>query len=166
MTMAVALAVTDDAPYSYLFILSRHTCLMSPRTILRFEGGAVFATAIATYLVVGGPLWLLAVLALAPDLSMLGYLAGHRLGSRLYNLCHTYSIPLALGALGSWTGVSIVTWGALVWAAHIGADRAVGYGLKYPTGFGHTHLSSESTPVIPAVAESEGDHTSTAGEPR
>lgn len=140
---------------------------MSPRTILRFEGIAVSAAAVTVYLATGGPLWLLVVLALAPDISMLGYLAGSRLGSRLYNLCHTYSTPVALGAIGVWTGISIVTWGALVWVAHIGADRAVGYGLKYPTGFSHTHLSVGSTPDITAVAESEGDHPSTtAGEPR
>ena len=28
----------------------------------------------------------------------------------------------------------------LVWLAHIGIDRALGYGLKYPTHFEDTHL--------------------------
>ena len=41
-----------------------------------------------------------------------------------------------------WLGVTPSVWVALVWAAHIGVDRAVGYGLKYPTGFKHTHLSA------------------------
>jgi hypothetical protein len=29
---------------------------------------------------------------------------------------------------------------ALIWLAHIGFDRALGYGLKYKAGFGFTHL--------------------------
>jgi len=65
---------------------------MRPRTILRIEGLTVLVAALAAYL---GPLWLLAVLALAPDLSMLGYLAGPRIGSYAYNLVHTYVLSLA-----------------------------------------------------------------------
>ncbi len=29
---------------------------------------------------------------------------------------------------------------SLIWLAHIGIDRALGYGLKYADGFGFTHL--------------------------
>jgi hypothetical protein len=29
---------------------------------------------------------------------------------------------------------------AMIWLAHIGFDRALGYGLKYASGFGFTHL--------------------------
>ena len=29
---------------------------------------------------------------------------------------------------------------AMIWLAHIGIDRALGYGLKYQTGFAFTHL--------------------------
>jgi hypothetical protein len=29
---------------------------------------------------------------------------------------------------------------AMIWLAHIGIDRALGYGLKYSAGFGFTHL--------------------------
>lgn len=114
---------------------------MYPRIVLRFEGIAVFTAAVAAYLWLDGPLWLLVALALAPDLSMLGYLAGSRMGSYLYNAFHTYVGPVTLGAIGVWAGASLPLWIALVWAAHIGADRAVGYGLKYPSGFDHTHLS-------------------------
>jgi hypothetical protein len=28
----------------------------------------------------------------------------------------------------------------LIWCAHIGLDRAIGYGLKYGASFGHTRL--------------------------
>ena len=29
---------------------------------------------------------------------------------------------------------------ALIWLAHIGMDRLLGYGLKYPSAFKDTHL--------------------------
>ena len=120
---------------------------MNPRYFLRLEGLTVFTLAVGAYLWLGGPLWLLAVLALVPDLSMLGYLAGPRVGSTAYNLAHTYTLPLAVGAAGAVAGATLPVLVALVWAGHIGADRLVGYGLKYPTGFAHTHLSPGSLPA-------------------
>lgn len=120
---------------------------MNPRTLLRLEGLTALALAVGAYLWLGGPLWLLAVLALAPDLSMLGYLAGPRVGSAAYNLAHTYSVPIAVGGVGLYAGAGLAVLVALVWAGHIGADRLVGYGLKYPTGFTHTHLSPGSLPT-------------------
>jgi hypothetical protein len=85
--------------------------------------------------------WLLFVLLfLVPDLSMLGYLSGYRTGAVSYNLFHTYVLPGFLAALGLFTGSPLLLSLALVWFAHIGFDRMVGYGLKYPTGFFDTHL--------------------------
>jgi hypothetical protein len=114
---------------------------MEPKTILRIEGLAVFAVATTAYIFSGGPWWLFGLLALAPDLSMLGYLAGTRAGTYLYNAFHTYVVPISVGGVGIWLGQTVFLWIALVWVAHIGADRAIGYGLKQPTGFKHTHLS-------------------------
>lgn len=125
---------------------------MNPATVLRVEGLAAFVAALGTYLWLGGPLWLLAVLALAPDLSMLGYLAGPRVGSRCYNLAHTYTLPVALGGAAVWLDVRLALLVAVVWAGHIGADRFVGYGLKYEDGFQNTHLSTQPVPVD-ALAE-------------
>lgn len=127
---------------------------MEPRTILRIEGLAIFVLALARYLLLGGPIWLLVVLALAPDLAMIGYLAGPRVGSLSYNVVHTYTLPIALGAFGFWSDVRIATLVALIWAAHIGADRMVGYGLKFDTGFKDTHLSTQPAPVS-AFTETE-----------
>ena len=127
---------------------------MDPRTFLRVEGLAVFGLSLGAYVMLDGPIWLLAVLALAPDLSMIGYLAGSRIGSLSYNLVHTYTGPLVLGALGGWTDIRITLLVALIWAGHIGADRLVGYGLKFETGFTETHLSTQPAPVA-AITESE-----------
>lgn len=73
---------------------------MEPRTLLRLEGLTTLGLALGGYFTLDGPLWLLLALAFAPDLSMLGYLAGSRLGSWIYNAVHTYTLPLALGAAG------------------------------------------------------------------
>lgn len=121
---------------------------MDPHTFLRIEGLAVLALALWGYFLLDGPLWLLAVLALAPDIAMLGYLAGPRVGSRSYNIAHTYTVPAMLGAAGLWLDVSTAVLVALIWTGHIGADRLFGYGLKYGSGFGETHLSTR-----PASAE-------------
>ena len=118
-----------------------------PRQFLRVEGLASLAVALGVYFTLEGPLWLLLVLALAPDLSMLAYLAGPRTGSLGYNVFHTYTLPLALGGLGFWTDTRLAVLVAAVWASHIGADRLVGYGLKYESGFGDTHLSTQPAPV-------------------
>jgi hypothetical protein len=83
---------------------------------------------------------LLLVLALAPDLSMLGYVGGPRLGSLTYDVVHTYVGPIALGVAGIVGGYETAVQVALIWLTHIGVDRMLGYGLKYPTGFKDTHL--------------------------
>lgn len=120
---------------------------MDPRNVLRIEGLAVFVAALASYFALDGPLWLLLVLALAPDLSMVGYLAGARLGSLAYNVVHAYVLPLTLAGAGVWFGTTLAIQVAAIWVAHIGMDRFVGYGLKYPTGFSHTHLSQPDVTV-------------------
>ena len=111
-----------------------------PSLLLRLEGGVIFAASVLAYFREDGGWILFAVLLLSPDLSMLGYLAGPRTGSVAYNLAHTYVWPVALLLLGVFAGWALGTQLALIWLAHIGADRLLGYGLKYPTGFKDTHL--------------------------
>jgi hypothetical protein len=111
-----------------------------PRLLLRIEGAAIFATAVAVYVHEGYAWWLLPLLALAPDLSMAGYLAGPRAGALAYDAAHTLTPPLALGVVGVLGDSDLAVQLALIWLAHIGADRALGYGLKYPTAFKDTHL--------------------------
>lgn len=86
------------------------------------------------------PAWAVLLLAFAPDLSMVGYLAGPRVGARTYNAVDTYVAPLLLAAVGSLLGSPPAVLLAVIWAGHVGVDRALGYGLKYPTAFGDTHL--------------------------
>lgn len=110
------------------------------RTILRLEGAAAFAAAVALYAHAGFSWPLFALLILAPDLAMLPYLIGPRAGAAAYNLAHTYALPLPLALAGFWFASPIVAALGLIWIAHIGMDRMLGYGLKYASGFADTHL--------------------------
>jgi hypothetical protein len=110
------------------------------RSLLRLEGLAVLALSVAAYAQFGAGWGWFALLFLLPDLSFLGYLAGSRVGARAYNAAHSYAGPLALLAAGMLDAMPALLAIALVWCAHIGFDRALGYGLKYASGFGDTHL--------------------------
>ena len=111
-----------------------------PRALLRAEGVAVAVAAVALYFHADYPWWLLVALVLAPDLSMVGYLARPRIGAAAYDAAHTYVLPVALAAIGLMVDADTAIQLGLIWLTHIGVDRAVGYGLKYPTGFKDTHL--------------------------
>jgi hypothetical protein len=109
-----------------------------PRTWLRLEAATVFAIAVAAY-ASGRHSWIMfAMLFFLPDITFLAYRAGPRIGASCYNFAHSYAIPAALAALLHLLGRSIAV--PLIWAAHIGFDRVLGYGLKYATAFGDTHL--------------------------
>jgi Domain of unknown function (DUF4260) len=112
----------------------------APRLLLQAEGLAAALASIVAFSWSGAPWWLFAALFLAPDLSMLFYLAGPRLGAACYNAVHIYLGPLCL--LGAGAALAAPMWSAiaLIWSAHIGIDRMLGYGLKYGDGFSFTHL--------------------------
>lgn len=112
----------------------------APRLLLRIEGASLFACALVGYAWVGQSWWLVAALILLPDLSMVAYLAGPRMGAASYNAAHTSVAPFLLLAVSMTLGSHVVAGLALIWLAHIGLDRALGYGLKYTSGFGDTHL--------------------------
>jgi len=112
----------------------------SVRLLLRLEGLTAFAAALALYSHAGFSWLIFALFLLAPDLSMLGYLTGPRVGAALYNLVHTYLLALLLTLVGFLGAQPALTAAGLILIAHIGLDRALGYGLKYSTAFGDTHL--------------------------
>jgi len=112
----------------------------TPRLILRLEGAALFIAALYVYRLTGVSWWLFAVLILVPDLSFAGYLAGPRIGAAVYNAMHSTIGPIVVGVYGLAFGPTVVFAIAVIWAAHIGFDRVLGYGLKYPSAFQDTHL--------------------------
>lgn len=130
---------------------------MNPRHVLRIEGAVVLVVASAVYSLLGGPLWLYVLVFLAPDLSKIGYLAGPRLGGRTYNAAHTYVLSITVVGVGLWTAIPLVTLLGAIWTAHIGFDRAPGYGLKFPTRFGDTHLDPERLGTKDELREKTGE---------
>jgi len=127
-----------------------------PRLLLRLEGAGLLMMATIAYAGPGVSWWFFAALFFAPDLSFLAYLAGPRVGAAVYNVAHTTIGPYVLGLLSLMFDLPILLAGALIWAAHIGFDRMLGYGLKYPIGFGFTHLGR--------IGQSYGtSHSSDAG---
>ena len=111
-----------------------------PRLMLRAEGAAILALAVLLYWKVGLSWWLFLALFLVPDLSFLGYLGGPRAGAVFYNAAHTLIAPLLLATAGLLLPAYELVPFSLIWTAHIGFDRVLGYGLKYAAGFGFTHL--------------------------
>ncbi len=110
------------------------------RRWLRAEGIAAFAAAAAGWAVLdaGWPWFLL--LLFVPDVSMVGYLAGPHAGAITYNIAHNWATGGLVLGLGVALSVPPLTIVGLILVAHTGMDRALGYGLKYPTAFQDTHL--------------------------
>ncbi|HKX19849.1 MAG TPA: DUF4260 domain-containing protein [bacterium] len=114
--------------------------VLTPGTLLRLEGGTGFVLALLFYQRQHGSWLLFILLILAPDLSMLGYLGGKRIGAACYNAVHSYVPPVGLVAYGVLARSPLAVTGSLIWFAHIAGDRLLGYGLKYPSDFKDTHL--------------------------
>lgn len=110
------------------------------RLVLRLEGLCVLMAASAAYSKFGVGWGTFALLFLTPDISFLGYLASQRAGAIGYNLAHSYIGAVACIVAGSVLSVPTLLSAGIIWCAHIGFDRALGYGLKYAKGFGFTHL--------------------------
>jgi hypothetical protein len=120
-----------------------------PLLILRAEGLALLALATAAYGAIGLAWWVYAALFFLPDLSFAGYLAGPRIGAFAYNAFHSTIGPVVLAGLGFALGGPFLLGIAAVWAAHVGFDRMLGYGLKSPTAFSDTHLGRIGRPTVP-----------------
>jgi len=111
-----------------------------PRLLLGIEGFVVLLVACILYRNPDGSWGKFAALFLVPDLFILGYVFGPKTGARLYNAVHTYTAPLLLWLIAHFAGYSTLVPLCLIWVAHIGFDRLLGYGLKYDTAFKDTHL--------------------------
>lgn len=114
-------------------------------TFLRLEHAAMALAAVVAYQLSGGSWWLFAALILVPDISMAGYLANPRVGAWCYNAVHSWIAPAALWLVALAAGWPLLTQLAIILAAHIAIDRALGYGLKRESGFHDTHLGPIGT---------------------
>ena len=112
----------------------------TPKALLHIEGGLVLLGACLLFHRLGASWVEFGLLFLAPDIFMLGYIGGKKSGALCYNTAHTYLTPALVAGVSFLLGAAWIMPIALIWTAHIGFDRLLGYGLKYPTGFKETHL--------------------------
>lgn len=108
--------------------------------LLRLEGLSLGLLALFAFYLIDGSWFLFSILILAPDLSFLGYLKDPKFGAYLYNAMHSWIPALVFILVGYLIQEQTILSIGLIWCAHIGLDRALGYGLKYTSGFKDTHL--------------------------
>ena len=116
------------------------------RLWLNLEDLVVLAATILAYISSGHSWWMFAAFFLVPDLSMLAYIFGRKVGAVVYNIAHSYTVPLGLAAYGIIAPEPLVMAPAIIWGAHIAVDRLLGFGLKSTSGFRHTHLGHVGKP--------------------
>jgi len=110
------------------------------KTTLRLEELGFFALAIFFFSQLPFPWWYLPLLLFVPDISMLGYLAGPRLGAVIYNLVHHRALALLYYVLGTVLSLPVLALAGVIIFAHSSLDRVFGYGLKFSDSFNNTHL--------------------------
>ena len=110
------------------------------RRWLRAEGVVAFLAGLMAWAWLGGNPVVLVALILVPDVSMLGYLRGPRLGAIAYNLVHSWATAGIVAGAGLVFGQPWLVLAGVLLLTHAGMDRGLGYGLKYPTAFRDTHL--------------------------
>jgi hypothetical protein len=108
--------------------------------LIKLEEVGLTVLAVALFLGLDLAWWWLVALFFAPDLAMAGYLAGPQIGAALYNLVHHRGLAAALIVIGLGLGSVWLQGAGLILLAHSSFDRTLGYGLKYPDAFQHTHL--------------------------
>jgi hypothetical protein len=95
-----------------------------------------------------GHSWLLfALLFFIPDLSLLSYIKGPKIGAVVYNTMHGFTWPLLLGVYSYICADTNVQPLVLIWLSHCAFDRAIGWGLKYEDSFCHTDMGVKELPV-------------------
>jgi hypothetical protein len=112
------------------------------KKMLQLEELAQLALAVTFlgFLPVQLPWWVWLLLAFAPDVSMVGYGVNNRVGAMLYNGAHHKGVAALVLIAGLLLGNVPLQVGGLVLWGHSSLDRVLGYGLKYPSHFTHTHL--------------------------
>jgi len=110
------------------------------RWLLKLEGLAIFLFSLMAYEFMGFAWGTFVLVFFIPDLAILAYFHSPKVGAIAYNIMHSYVLPLMLFAYGFFVSSSLADQLAIIWIAHIGFDRALGFGLKYSRGFRYTHF--------------------------
>lgn len=110
------------------------------QTLIKLEELGAFLFSIYLFSLLSYPWWFYPVFFFVPDLAMVGYLAGPRLGAITYNAIHHRAIALGLFVAGTWLHIPVLALCGVIFLGHSSLDRVLGYGLKYSDSFHHTHL--------------------------
>jgi len=86
--------------------------------------------------------WYYLLLPFGPDISMIGYAGGNKMGAFMYNLFHHKGIAIFIFVLGWLMHNDNVQIAGIILFGHSSIDRVLGYGLKLKEGFRYTHLGS------------------------
>ncbi len=108
--------------------------------LIKLEQIALFVFAIFLFSRTDYAWWWFLALILLPDISMLGYLSGPKIGSILYNTFHHQALAIIALCLGWQMEYDWLFLAGIILLGHSSMDRIFGYGLKYPDAFKHTHL--------------------------
>lgn len=110
------------------------------KTTLKIDQAGIFLIGLLLFTMLDYSWWLFPALFLLPDLSMAGYLAGKKAGAFTYNLFHHQGTAAVLYITGYFTVLNWLQLAGVIILCHTALDRMLGYGLKYPDSFRHTHL--------------------------
>ncbi|AST96280.1 Uncharacterised protein [Niallia circulans] len=113
---------------------------MTVSQIVRVENGVAFALCFYIYIQLGFPIWLFFVLLLVPDITMIGYALNEKIGATVYNIGHSFTLPLLLTLFSFYFSNDNLLLISIIWIAHIFMDRLFGFGLKYQESFKNTHI--------------------------
>jgi hypothetical protein len=112
------------------------------KQLLRLEEAAMFLLSISLIATLPYAWYWWLIWILTPDLSMLAYLGGNKIGAIGYNIVHHKGVAIAVYLGGLYTHHPAVAYAGLILFGHSCMDRGMGYGLKYFSGFGDTHLGN------------------------
>jgi len=119
---------------------------MNMKIQLKLEELAQFTVCVLLLISLEVHWWFYLLLIIGPDIGMLGYVAGPKVGAFTYNLFHNKAVALlcllVLFVIGRYTPdwpSSVISFGIILYG-HASMDRIFGYGLKFPDSFQHTHL--------------------------
>ena len=112
------------------------------KPLIQFEYAFAFFLTLFFYWQSDFSMLLFFVLILVPDITMIGYAMNTKIGSTIYNVGHSFLLPLILLVISIMFAYSALLLISLIWLAHIFMDRAFGFGLKYTDSFKHTHIQN------------------------
>lgn len=113
---------------------------MTNKQIVHIEYGIAFVFSFYIYTILDFPIWMFLVFLLVPDITMIGYAVNNKVGATVYNIGHSFILPLVLIFCSTFFAIDLLLLLSIIWISHIFMDRCFGYGLKYPDEFKHTHI--------------------------